>query len=62
MIDSVAAPSFFLLKKGIKLKTEKRNQTNTKKIMERKKEFVREVAEGDKHYLRKICKSQSTNQ
>ena len=30
--------------------------------MEREKEFVREVAEGDKHYLRKICKSQSTNQ
>ena len=30
--------------------------------MEREKEFVREVAEGDKHHLRKICKSQSTIQ
>ena len=54
MIDSMAAPSFLLLKKGIKL--------IQKKLMEREKEFVREVAEGDKHYLRKICTSQSTNQ
>ena len=53
MIDSMAAPSFFLLRKGIKL---------IQKLMEWEEEFVREVAEGDKHYLRKVCNSQSTNQ
>ena len=38
------------------------NQINTKKLLEIEKEIVREVARGDKPYLRKIYRSQSTNQ
>ena len=49
MIACTAAQSFFPAKNGIKL-----NHT--------KKESVREVARDGSRYLRKICRSQSTNQ
>ena len=38
------------------------NQIKYQKLLEIEKEIVREVARGDKPYLRKIYRSQSTNQ
>ena len=51
-----------ILPSPIFLPIEKLNQINTKKLLEIEKEIVREVARGDKPYLRKIYRSQSTNQ
>ena len=41
---------------------DKRNQIYTKKLLEREKEIVREVAQGEKHYLRNLQIAKHKNQ